>query len=238
MTPDDELPWNAPWTVRREPQDEAAFVADVSAALHVPHAAPEIRMIAEVMAVLDIPSQPDRGRTVAQLLEEERAVRESDNVIRLRGRRLFGSRIAAAGAAAAIAVGLMTASAYAGVLPDSIQKIAHSVINAPSPQQHDETPDGPRSPGNDDRTSAPASGSSVARTTPSGPQPSSTPAVVPGGPSSGSKSGSAHSSGQPSDSTSSHGHGKDHRSGQPTVTGSASHAAGLRVSAPVEPTDR
>jgi hypothetical protein len=136
MTTEDEMPWSAPWTVRREAADEAAFVEDVSGALYVPNAAPEIRMFAEVMAALDIPAGPSRGTTVAQLLAEERSQHASGEVVHLH-RFAFGRRIAAV-AAAVVAIGFVTVSAYAGVLPDSIQKVAHSVINAPGPKsEHD-----------------------------------------------------------------------------------------------------
>lgn len=149
MTADDEMPWSAPWTEPRGAQDEAAFVEDVSAALYVPNAAPEIRMFAEVMAVLDIPAHPQRESLVNRRLAEERARREAAaNAVPLR-RLPFVRGIAAAAVAASIALGIATVSAYAGVLPASIQKVAHSVINAPAPKHDNDTPaNGPSNNGN------------------------------------------------------------------------------------------
>ena len=91
-------------------------------------------MFAEVMAVLDIPASP-RESAVNRRLADERARREAANVIPLR-RLAFARSAAAVGVAAAIGLGLVTVSAYAGVLPDDIQKVAHSIINAPQPEHH------------------------------------------------------------------------------------------------------
>jgi len=90
------------------------FVELVSDALFVPDAAPEIRMIAEVMASMSIPSS--RYNVVTDLGAHTRR---------------FGTKAIAAGVAALAIVGL-AASAYAGVLPASIQDVAHHVIDAPS----------------------------------------------------------------------------------------------------------
>lgn len=139
---ENDLPWSAPWTERRGAADEAAFVADVSGALHVPDAPPEIRMFAEVMAILDIPSELEsrpQPQTVASLLQLERGRRGATGARAHRFRA--GRRMAGIAAAAGVAVGLFTVSAYAGVLPDSIQRVAHTVINAPAPHH-----DGPQRP--------------------------------------------------------------------------------------------
>src|SRR5437879_6170551 len=128
MTVGDEQPrawWDIP-AAHRTQQEEQAFVSMVSGALFVPDAAPEIRMIAEIMASMSIPSAPREIAVVATQLAEVRARRTRTPLVTLLGRK-----VAAISAAAAVAFGALAASAYANMLPDSIQDVAHSVIDAP-----------------------------------------------------------------------------------------------------------
>ena len=244
MTTEDDMPWRAPWTERRGAQDEEAFVADVSAALYVPDAAPEIRMFAEVMAVLDIPAP--RESTVNRRLAEERARREAAaNVIPLR-RLAFARSAAAVGVAAAIGLGLVTVSAYAGVLPDSIQKMAHSVINAPQPDHHGTPSGGGANNGNNgtsgnDPTSTTANGGHASHPAASAAASASSNAAVPtpGSTHTHTNSPNPHSTTSPTPGGSqggNHGGGKNHKSppASPTTTpnvdstqsGSTSHHHG------------
>lgn len=128
--------WSTRWGGARTNSDEQAFVEAVSGALYVPHAAPEIRMIAEVMAAMSIPESV-YGAEVTSIADA-----------RARRRRRMSRKAFAAVAAAALGLG-MTATAYAGGLPAPIQDVAHSVLNAPKPHSgnghgpsHD-TPVGP-----------------------------------------------------------------------------------------------
>jgi hypothetical protein len=106
------------WTLRRDrhapAHDDESFVGLVSDALFVPDAAPEIRMIAEVMASMSIPASHYQPADTSS------------------ARRLLGARSAVAVAVVALAGTGLAASAYAGVLPGSLQDVAHHVINAPS----------------------------------------------------------------------------------------------------------
>jgi hypothetical protein len=189
--------------------DDAEFVDLVSDALYVPHAAPEIRMIAEVMASMSIPS----SRYHPPLRAEVRGTR---------GRVLFGSRAAAAIAAVALALAGVTVSAYAGVLPSSIQDIAHHVIDAPAVHHkpgvgRPSGTDGTGGPG----TSGAGSGQAAATTHGSEPQrdaSSSRPAVAGKDTGASTASNVAPTTPAPSN-TSSHGHGDNgHHKGSPTPT--------------------
>ena len=128
LLPDGTRPW---WVEYDHAPDEQAFVHAVSGALFVPDAAPEIRMIAEVMASMSIPEW-----AMPQVAEDIAPVVSLDEHRRRRG---FG-QIFGAGSAAAVALVALTVSAYAGVLPSSVQDVAHNVINAPKP--HKNTPGG------------------------------------------------------------------------------------------------
>jgi hypothetical protein len=121
---DEPVPW---WVEYDRPPDEQTFVSEVSGALHVPNAAPEIRMIAEIMASMSIP-----GHAASPPAALTPYLTPESNVIELEPRRLRGMRrLFAAGSAAAVALVALTVSAYAGVLPDSVQDVAHTVIHAP-----------------------------------------------------------------------------------------------------------
>lgn len=139
MTSGDEYShdaWSTRWSRPRSGSEEQAFVEAVSGALYVPHAAPEIRMIAEVMAAMSIPE--------SYYVAEPTSIADA----RTRRRRRLSGKAFAAVAAAALGLG-MAATAYAGELPTPIQDVAHSVLHAPKPHSgngkgpsHD-TPRGP-----------------------------------------------------------------------------------------------
>ena len=109
--------WSTRWSKRRRDYDEDAFVEAVSGALYVPTAAPEIRMIAEIMASMSIPNVLEPVPVPAAEREHRRSRR--------------GARLVGVAAAVALALGGLTAGAYAGVLPNSVQDVAHHVIKAP-----------------------------------------------------------------------------------------------------------
>jgi len=108
-------------------------VAEAIAALNAPPAATELAAEASALLVFrsggGSPAEPARSGRRANLLRKS----------------LVSRKLAAAVAASAIALGSVTAAAYAGALPAQVQKFAHDTIGAP-PAHRDARPAHPVSP--------------------------------------------------------------------------------------------
>jgi hypothetical protein len=127
---------------------------------HLPQdAAQGVRQVAETIAALNgLPAAAELAAEASALLvfrSEAGVLAEPARSGRWANpspKSLVRGRLAAAVAAGAIALGGVTAAAYAGALPAQVQKFAHDTIGAPSAHHgarpaHPASPAGPSTPG-------------------------------------------------------------------------------------------
>jgi hypothetical protein len=129
-----------PWPARGDvpPIGDPAFDALLAGTLRPQDAAEGLRPVAEVIAALNgAPVTSELAAEGRALAVFRGAAGSPAEPIRSRRRRhpllapLLSAKLAAAAVAAAVALGGAAAAAYAGVLPASIQKLAHDTIGAP-----------------------------------------------------------------------------------------------------------
>src|SRR5579859_4601851 len=144
MSHGDDLPGDMPNL--RPKHEQTAFDEDglerlLSGYPPLPDAPAETRLVGELLTALSAPAAGDELRGSASALRAYRARFGMSTHPRLRRLRpavltsLFATKLLAASAAGAVAVGGLAAAAFSSSLPDTAQNVAHHLIDAP-PASH------------------------------------------------------------------------------------------------------
>lgn len=149
--PDDDMP-NLPWTGRKDAPriGDAALEAVLAGAELPPDSQPELLSLGDLVTALTAaPASAELAGEAAAMTEFRNRSGVSVPIRQVRRRphliaQFLSAKAAVAAAAAVISVGGVTAAAYAGALPSSVQRLAHSAIGAPAAPGT--TPGGPKAP--------------------------------------------------------------------------------------------
>lgn len=127
---------------RDGPAHVAGFTGDDAAIDHLlagraigPGAPPSLRLVADVLAALASPADHAELSGMGPAILAYRAHFAPRASGRTRSRRM-GPVLAGSTVAASFVIGALVIGAYAAVLPEPLQRLAHALIHAPAPRPH------------------------------------------------------------------------------------------------------